>query len=65
MKVGKLSAQIFPIFGKVRNSIRIKEATIVNFEPRPSDVASGRIIPEAITGYFGFLADWLADAINL
>lgn len=62
---GKMSLEIEPIFGKVRNSIRISQIEVLDFQPNPVDIDEGMMVPEAIQPYFGFLVDWIGDAINL
>ena len=60
-----MTVEIYPVFGKIRNSIRIGKIEVTDFQPHPSDIAAGRLIPDAIEPYFGFLTEWIGDAINL
>ena len=41
------------------------KSEILEFKPRKEDVEAGRVYPNEIIKYFGFLTEWLADAINL
>jgi len=54
-----------PIYGSKKCSLRIIDIQVLKFIPQQEDVTSGRFRPDGISRYFGFLTEWLGDAINL
>jgi hypothetical protein len=57
--------EVTPVFGKKRFSVRLASVKALSFDPQKADIQEGRIVPEALTKYLGFLTEWVGDAINL